>query len=264
MFVIRQATLEDASTLLKLAKMVHFINLPPDTDIIGDQDRPVATELRRAGRFGQRPSVHVRARGHGDGATSSGRRRSRPASAGPDIRTSTCQVRRRELFSDDLQTGAGARDLAAGNGRERTERDRRPHSRPFVPRPSHRLGGTAQPDSVPLHRTAPRVVLRRHHRGDDGSRSRPTAAICCGSTSGGGSSTSSTPRPTASARTPRSSSRRSFRRTRSTRRCCPRSLAISSGRSGRRPSPRRPCSSVSDSRTPVTSIRSTADRTWRR
>ena len=34
MFVIRQATVEDAPTLLKLAKMVHFINLPADPDII--------------------------------------------------------------------------------------------------------------------------------------------------------------------------------------------------------------------------------------
>jgi arginine N-succinyltransferase len=34
MFVIRQATVEDTPTLLKLAKMVHFINLPPDPDII--------------------------------------------------------------------------------------------------------------------------------------------------------------------------------------------------------------------------------------
>lgn len=34
MFAIRQATVDDAPTLLKLAKMVHFINLPADPDII--------------------------------------------------------------------------------------------------------------------------------------------------------------------------------------------------------------------------------------
>lgn len=34
MFVIRRANLEDQATLLKLAKMVHFINLPADNDII--------------------------------------------------------------------------------------------------------------------------------------------------------------------------------------------------------------------------------------
>ncbi len=34
MFLIRRARIEDVSTLLKLARMVHFINLPPDKDII--------------------------------------------------------------------------------------------------------------------------------------------------------------------------------------------------------------------------------------
>lgn len=34
MFLIRQAKLDDANTLLKLAKMVHFINLPADREII--------------------------------------------------------------------------------------------------------------------------------------------------------------------------------------------------------------------------------------
>ena len=34
MFLIRQVTVDDAPTLLKLAKMVHFINLPADPDII--------------------------------------------------------------------------------------------------------------------------------------------------------------------------------------------------------------------------------------
>ncbi|MEL6498150.1 MAG: arginine N-succinyltransferase [Planctomycetota bacterium] len=34
MFRIRRAKLDDVPTLLKLAKMVHFINLPPDKDII--------------------------------------------------------------------------------------------------------------------------------------------------------------------------------------------------------------------------------------
>ncbi|MCC6659701.1 MAG: arginine N-succinyltransferase [Phycisphaerales bacterium] len=34
MFIIRQANLDDLGTLVKLAKMVHFINLPADKDII--------------------------------------------------------------------------------------------------------------------------------------------------------------------------------------------------------------------------------------
>ncbi len=34
MYLIRRAKVDDATTLLKLAKMVHFINLPPDKEII--------------------------------------------------------------------------------------------------------------------------------------------------------------------------------------------------------------------------------------
>jgi len=37
MYVIRRAKADDASTLLKLAKMVHFINLPPDKEIISQK-----------------------------------------------------------------------------------------------------------------------------------------------------------------------------------------------------------------------------------
>lgn len=34
MFLIRRAKPDDVPTLLKLARMVHFINLPPDREII--------------------------------------------------------------------------------------------------------------------------------------------------------------------------------------------------------------------------------------
>ena len=37
MFLIRRAKVDDVPTLLKLAKMVHFINLPPDRDIISEK-----------------------------------------------------------------------------------------------------------------------------------------------------------------------------------------------------------------------------------
>jgi arginine N-succinyltransferase len=37
MFVIRQATIDDLPTLLKLAKMVHFINLPADKDLLAEK-----------------------------------------------------------------------------------------------------------------------------------------------------------------------------------------------------------------------------------
>jgi len=39
MFLIRQAIPEDAEILLKLAKMVYFINLPPDSKVISDKIR---------------------------------------------------------------------------------------------------------------------------------------------------------------------------------------------------------------------------------
>src|SRR4051812_25709325 len=37
MFVVRRANLDDVPALLKPAKMVHFINLPADKDIIADK-----------------------------------------------------------------------------------------------------------------------------------------------------------------------------------------------------------------------------------
>ena len=37
MFLIRRARVEDVPTLLKLARMVHFINLPADKDILTEQ-----------------------------------------------------------------------------------------------------------------------------------------------------------------------------------------------------------------------------------
>lgn len=37
MFVIRQSTMDDVPTLLKLARMVYFINLPPDRDVIAQK-----------------------------------------------------------------------------------------------------------------------------------------------------------------------------------------------------------------------------------
>jgi arginine N-succinyltransferase len=39
MFLIRQSQPDDRAIFLKLAKMVHFINLPPDKDVIGDKIR---------------------------------------------------------------------------------------------------------------------------------------------------------------------------------------------------------------------------------
>lgn len=49
MFLMRRAKTEDVSTLLKLAKMVHFINLPADRDIIADKAMWSEECFRKAG-----------------------------------------------------------------------------------------------------------------------------------------------------------------------------------------------------------------------
>ena len=104
MFLIRQTTVDDASTLLKLAKMVHFINLPADPDII-------RTKI-------------VRSRKSFAGKADSDREREfmfviQDTETGNVIGTSSIvsvvswpghphtyfQVRKREHYSDDLQTG---------------------------------------------------------------------------------------------------------------------------------------------------------------
>ena len=104
MFLIRPATLEDAPTLLKLAKMVHFINLPADPDVIH-------TKI-------------VRSRKSFAGEPDSPREREfvfvlEETETGNVIGTSSVigclswpgrphtyfQIRKRELYSSDLQTG---------------------------------------------------------------------------------------------------------------------------------------------------------------
>ena len=104
MFLVRPATLEDASTLLKLAKIVHFITLPSDPAIIRDK--------------------HLRSRSIFAGEPASPREREfvfviEDTNTGNVIGTSSVigclswpghphtflKVRRRELYSTDLQTG---------------------------------------------------------------------------------------------------------------------------------------------------------------
>jgi len=105
MFVIRQARSDDAPSLLKLAKMVHFINLPADMNIIQSK-------------------IH-RSRRSFDGRAESPREREfmfvlEDSGTGNVIGTSSIvsaiswpgkpnvffQVRKREHYSEDLQTGA--------------------------------------------------------------------------------------------------------------------------------------------------------------
>lgn len=61
MYLIRRAKIDDVPTLLKLARMVHFINLPADKEILGDkvmrsrQSFLRAAELARDGNGGGAP-----------------------------------------------------------------------------------------------------------------------------------------------------------------------------------------------------------------
>lgn len=104
MFIIRQATLDDATTLFKLAKMVHFINLPADLDII--QSRIVNSRKSFAGQV---ESDHERQfmfvvedteTGNVVGTSSI-----ISAISWPGRPHTFLQVRRREHYSDDLQEG---------------------------------------------------------------------------------------------------------------------------------------------------------------
>jgi arginine N-succinyltransferase len=70
LFLMRRAKIEDAATLLKLAKMVHFINLPADKDIINEKVR-----------WSQRCFQEVAA-GQGVGLDAKAAARSRRGSAG--------------------------------------------------------------------------------------------------------------------------------------------------------------------------------------
>jgi len=104
-FFIRQARLEDASTLLKLAKMVHFINLPADLDIIQGKIRQSRQSF--AGKAKERRErsfmfvLEDSETGNVIGTSSVIAQISWPGH--PQV---YFQVRRREHYSEDLQTGA--------------------------------------------------------------------------------------------------------------------------------------------------------------
>jgi len=56
MYVVRRAMMSDLPTLHKLSKMVHFINLPPDQEIISDKIRNSRKSFQRAA--GDAKTVH--------------------------------------------------------------------------------------------------------------------------------------------------------------------------------------------------------------
>ena len=67
-FVIRRAMASDLPTLHKLSKMVHFINLPPDQEIIANKIRNSRRSFLRAARNAK--SVHKPDRGQSTGGIS--------------------------------------------------------------------------------------------------------------------------------------------------------------------------------------------------
>lgn len=70
MYVIRRAKVDDQSTLLKLAKMVHFINLPADKEIIGQKIDASRRSFRRVARD-EAPLIGERFEDQGSGLSDS-------------------------------------------------------------------------------------------------------------------------------------------------------------------------------------------------
>jgi arginine N-succinyltransferase len=68
MFLMRRARIEDVGTLLKLAKMVHFINLPADKDIIADKVMRSRESFLKAADLRRRPADERRAEAEAPGA----------------------------------------------------------------------------------------------------------------------------------------------------------------------------------------------------
>lgn len=104
MFVIRQAQQDDLPTLLKLARMVHFINLPADRDIIAAK-----IARSRLSFQGQSPSERERefmfVLEHVESEAIVGTCAVLSCISWPGHPHTYLQVRRRQHFSGDLQTG---------------------------------------------------------------------------------------------------------------------------------------------------------------
>lgn len=113
MFLIRQAKVDDATSLLKLAKMVHFINLPADPDIISAK-----IARSRKSFAGNADDVHEREfvfvledANTGNVIGTSG---IVSAISWPGRPHTFLKVRKREFYSEDLQTGAVHTTLQLG------------------------------------------------------------------------------------------------------------------------------------------------------
>lgn len=105
MYLIRPAILDDLGILLKLARTVHFVNLPPDKDIISN--KIIRSRKSFEGEFDDNDRERIfmfcmedTETGHVIGSSMIICCISWPGHPHTFLR-----VRRRELFSDDLQSG---------------------------------------------------------------------------------------------------------------------------------------------------------------
>ncbi|MCB9846396.1 MAG: arginine N-succinyltransferase [Phycisphaeraceae bacterium] len=126
MFLIRRARMEDVQTLLKLGRMVHFINLPPDKDIIADKVVHSRNCFIRAASGADRPEpVSVARNGTPTGLAAAARRVPLFMFVLEDTETGNClgtsqvlarmggpgnpnvsyKLEKRSFFSQSLQTG---------------------------------------------------------------------------------------------------------------------------------------------------------------
>lgn len=102
MFVIRRAKVEDVPTLYKLARMVHFINLPADKDLINEK---VARSRQCFMKLGK--GAGAGAEGAGGGAEKAGMRTAKG--------TSTHTGARGGRGSGKPETGAGSASMSQGS-----------------------------------------------------------------------------------------------------------------------------------------------------
>ncbi len=123
MYLIRPAKMDDLPTLLKLARMVYFINLPPEKDIIAEKIRRSQAAFKAAGEGAAdgHGSQHHSTSGAGAASAKSplfmfciedtetrnclGTSSIISRMGGPGHPNLSLQLRHRELFSRDLQQG---------------------------------------------------------------------------------------------------------------------------------------------------------------
>jgi len=122
-FLLRQARLDDAPSLFKLARMVHFINLPADREVIEDKIRwsEICFRAARRGEPDPDPSrAGLRALGGAAGASPQHMFVVEDLTTGAPLGCSVViarmgapgspnvylRLRKRSFFSQDLQTGA--------------------------------------------------------------------------------------------------------------------------------------------------------------